>query len=318
MRLPAALVFDHPSPVAVRDFVVGEITGVSSDRSAAPASVVGLDEPLAIVGMACRYPGGVSSPEEFWRLIESGSDAIGEFPTDRGWDLERLYDPDPDHPGTSYTRHGGFVYELAEFDAEHFSISPREALAMDPQQRLLLEMAWEALEDAGIDPRSLHGTQTGVFAGAYDSDYGALRGGPGELEGYTDDRRASQRDLGSGGVCVGAGGAGGVGGYGVFVVVGGVASGGSGVAAGGVFAGVGGWGDRDRQPVVVCGVLASAGALAGWALPGVRGRSGRHRVLGRGGDGAGGALVRRPAQRSSGPGAGQGQRGQSGRRVEWV
>ena len=131
-----------------------------------------MDEPIAIIGIACRFPGGVRSAEDLWQLVAAGEDAIGEFPTDRGWDLDRLVDPEQRRPGTSSVRHGGFIYDAAEFDAEHFSISPREALAMDPQQRLLLECAWEALEDANIDPLSLRGTLTGVFAGVYGHDYG--------------------------------------------------------------------------------------------------------------------------------------------------
>ncbi|MEV6326093.1 SDR family NAD(P)-dependent oxidoreductase, partial [Nocardia sp. NPDC051787] len=162
VRLPATLVFDYPTPAALSARLSRELIGTKNQTRVTSIVAADRDEPIAIVGVGCRYPGGVSDARGLWDLVSRGVDAVSDFPVNRGWDLGGLFDGDAARVGRSYSRGGGFLLDADLFDAGFFGLSPREALAVDPQQRLLLETGWEALESAGVVPRTLRGTRTGV------------------------------------------------------------------------------------------------------------------------------------------------------------
>ena len=175
LTLPQAVVYDHPTPASLANFLRAEILGIEEpdgDEVAFARAARTDDDPIVIVGMSCRLPGDVRNPADLWNLVSTGASGVGDYPDDRDWGIDSLTMSDPDGAGDTHVRSGGFVYDVAEFDAGFFGISPREALTMDPQQRILLEVTWEALEQAGIDPLSLHGTRTGVFTGTFASEYG--------------------------------------------------------------------------------------------------------------------------------------------------
>ncbi|WP_230870921.1 beta-ketoacyl synthase N-terminal-like domain-containing protein, partial [Mycobacterium canetti] len=182
LSLSPTLIFDYPTPNRLASYIRTELAGLPQEIKHTPAVRTTSEDPIAIVGMACRYPGGVNSPDDMWDMLIQGRDVLSEFPGDRGWDLAGLYNPDPDAAGACYTRTGGFVDGVGDFDPAFFGVGPSEALAMDPQQRMLLELSWEALERAGIDPTGLRGSATGVFAGVMTQGYGMFAAEP--VEGF--------------------------------------------------------------------------------------------------------------------------------------
>ncbi len=185
LRLPATLIFDHPNALALADYLWSQLGGAAAGTGAAVGTGAPVaDDPVVIVGVACRFPGGVRDAAQLWAVADEGRETLSGFPTDRGWDLDRLFHPDPDHPGTSYVDRGGFLHDAGLFDADFFGMNPREAAGTDPQQRVLLEVAWEAIERAGIPADALRGSRTGVFVGMASLGYPAGAQQTGPMEGY--------------------------------------------------------------------------------------------------------------------------------------
>ncbi|RJL19513.1 type I polyketide synthase, partial [Bailinhaonella thermotolerans] len=190
VALPMTLAFDYPTPALVADYLRAAVLGLptpgpAGSRAEDRDGTADDDDPVVVVGIGCRFPGGADSAEGLWRIFAEEREVLGDFPADRGWDLENLFDPDPDAPGKSYVRRGGFLPDATGFDADFFGINPREALAMDPQQRVVLETCWAALEHAGIDPTSLRDRPVGTFFGAEVHEYGVrVHEAPEGLDGY--------------------------------------------------------------------------------------------------------------------------------------
>ena len=274
LQLPSTLIFDHPTPEAVARALRLRLEGVELGAPESGQQRGRADEPLAIVGIGCRFPGGVRSAEELWRLVHSGGEVIGPFPTDRGWDLERLYDPDPDHPGTSYAREGGFLPDAGEFDAAFFGIGPKEALRCRSPAATLLEVAWEA---PSRTPASTRLRCTGASRGVRGDLAVGLR--PGRLRrairGLRADSELAERRLGPRRLHIWPRGSGGVGRYGVLLFARRAASGLPVVALGRVLAGAGGRGDGAGFAGVVRGTSAASAVLL---LTDVASRSRRRRT----------------------------------------
>ena len=289
LALPSTLVFDHPTPLAVAARLRDELYGAERERQEAPVRATDTD-PVVIVGMGCRLPGGIDGPDQLWDLLAAGGDAVGAFPEDRGWDLTALLE-------ASDTRSGGFLARASAFDAAFFGISPREALAIDPQQRLLLETSWEALEHAGIDPAALKGTRTGVFVGAGSSGYATgLTEIPEGLGGHLLTGQRGQRDLRPYRLLLRPGGPGRHRRHRLLLLAGGPAPGRAVAARRRVRPGARGRRHRHGRPGRLRRVQPPGRPRARRPLQGVRRRRRRHR-LGRGRRRAGrGAALRRPPQ----------------------
>ena len=317
LRLPSTVVFDYPSSAVLAGFLRDELLGVQQVAAPVARTSAGMDEPIAIVGMGCRLPGGIRTPDDLWNLVATGGDAMSPFPTDRGWDfVEETFNLNQGDGGVSYIRVGGFVDAAGDFDAPFFGISPREALAMDPQQRMLLEVSWETLERAGIDPTSLKGSSTGVFAGANSSGYGGGLVGESGSEGYLLTGGMTAVISGRISYTLGL--------EGPAVTVDTACSSSSAalhlacqsLRAGRVLDGAGRRRGRDDHPRRVRGVLQAAGHGRRRPLQGVLGGRRRHRLGRRRGHGAAGAPVGRPAQRPQHPRRDPGHRDEPGRRLQ--